>query len=315
MDAIGFTKKYSSLSNTKEVNSLAEVTRIGDKEFTVVQHGQRWHNRLSCWIKDSVRSFFSPLRKSTSNEAWEQLGADLSGDESIEQNNKQLAQAKIERWQKKGVPLRILHVRQLLRQVDTDFGSQASGLPVKSTLFTPREFVVGHSARDGERLDLKIQDSTQTGGTEVQENEPLRADAGNVENSQIQDSTPPKPETPKLDAVAHEFVTNQRNWAAPSIFSAVVELLDRDGINTTANFWQTNASQKNPESHGLPPVVNAVMLGFFRIEKGEGTDKSSGMTTERFKENFEKAFNDEITSEKKDWFSKNLTDAGWDSSN
>ncbi len=149
MNTVGFTSKYASLSNTKEVNSLAEVTRIGDKDFAVVQHGQRWHNRLSCWIKDSVRSFFSPLRKSTPNEAWERLSADLGGDTSIETDDKLLAQTKIKRWQKEGVPLRILHVRQLLRQMNEQFDSQPR---------TPQNFP---QFKDGNKFEVEIQDLDQ----------------------------------------------------------------------------------------------------------------------------------------------------------
>ncbi len=158
MDAIGFTQKYSSLSNAKEVNSLAEVTRIDNKKFIVYQHGQRWHSRLACWVKDSVRSFFSPLRKNTPNTVWEQLSYDLGSDASIQNKSRQLAQTKIERWQKKGVPLRILHLRQLLRQLDEDFDSRAVAvavsLPYKNT-----------SPADGNRLDVTILPTPQEWGT------------------------------------------------------------------------------------------------------------------------------------------------------
>ncbi len=118
MDTIGFTKKYSGLSGIKEINSLAEVTEIKNNEFMVTQNGQHWHSRLACWIKDRTSSFFSPLRKNATNTAWGQLSEDLSKDETIEKDSKQLAQIKIKRWQKNGVPLRVLHVRRLLRQLD-----------------------------------------------------------------------------------------------------------------------------------------------------------------------------------------------------
>ncbi len=173
MDTVGFTKKYSSLSDVKDVNCLAEVTHIEKKGLAVIQHGQCWRNRLACHIKDSVRSFFSPLRKNTLNTAWEQLSHDLDGDTSIQSDRKQLALKKIKRWQKKGVPLRILHIRQLLRQLDKDFGYQALGVPVRSLLVlnpeSPDETFIGlplpdfRLPKDGELVEVIIQDSTYMG--------------------------------------------------------------------------------------------------------------------------------------------------------
>ncbi len=174
MNTIGFTKKYSSLSNAEAVNSLAEVTEIKNKEFTVYQHGQHWHSRLACWIKDSVRSFFSPLRKNTRNTAWDQLSADLRKDDNIQPDNKELAQIKIERWQKKMVPLRVLHIRQLLRQLDKNFDSQAAGVSVKSTLIPKRASLSearicsawNRLPTDGDRFDIEILDPPQIWGNE-----------------------------------------------------------------------------------------------------------------------------------------------------
>ncbi len=170
MNTIGFTQKYSSLFNAKSVNSLAEVTNIQDREITVTQHGQNWHTRMACWIKDGTRSLFSPLRKNTTNEAWARLSHDLSEDTSIGEDGRARAQAKIERWQKKGVPLRKLHVRQLLRQMDKDLNPQTVDASVKSTLF-PGKFLgeahgglplKSHLPDDGDRVVMLIGDPTQT---------------------------------------------------------------------------------------------------------------------------------------------------------
>ncbi len=152
---------------------MAEVTSIEKNGLSVIQNGQRWHSRLACWIKDSVRSFFSPLRKNTRNTAWDQLSADLRKDDTIQLGNKELAQIKIERWQKKGVPLRIVHIRQLLRQLDKNFDYQALGVSVKSVLLSDPEFPDGapiglplpnfRLPTDGAEVNLKIQDSSYMG--------------------------------------------------------------------------------------------------------------------------------------------------------
>ncbi len=71
-----------------------------------------------------------------------------------------------------------------------------------------------------------------------------------------------------------------------NINEAAVELLDKNGIRTTAEFG------KLARKH-IPLLTNEVMLKFFKITKeSAGEDeKSSSMTTEGFKDNFEKAFN------------------------
>ncbi len=134
MDAINFTQKYSSLFNVKSVNPLAEVLYIKDQRFGVSQRGQCWHSRLACWIKDSACSLFSSLRKNTADEtkAWNRLSKDLREDASIEESSKLLAQAKITKWQRNGVPLRKLHVRQILRQLDENLDPQTVGVSLKN---------------------------------------------------------------------------------------------------------------------------------------------------------------------------------------
>ncbi len=177
MDTISFTQKYSSLSNAKMVNSLAEVTNIQDKELTVTQHGQHWHNRLACWIKDSACSLFSPLRKSTVNTAWARLSRDLNNDTSIEEDGKARAQAKIERWQRKGVPLRKLYVRQVLRQIDKDFNHQTVNASVRGTMFPKKASgraleglpMKWNSPDDGDQVVMLIRDPTQTDDSENRE--------------------------------------------------------------------------------------------------------------------------------------------------
>ncbi len=150
-----FTKKYTSLSNAVAVNPLAEVTSIRDHEFTTAQHGQRWHSRLVCWIKDSTRSFFSPLRKNNPNDAWQGLSFDLMADDTISEYNKTLAKRRIKRWQKGGVPLRKLHVIRLLRQLDEDFASQRTSAITCWTM-------------DGVDHLIEIQNSPQTGSTNLE---------------------------------------------------------------------------------------------------------------------------------------------------
>ncbi len=320
MNTIGFTKKYSSLSNAKGVNSLAEVSNIKNKEFTVYQHGQHWSNRLSCHINDSVRSLFSPLRKrTTSNEAWTQLKQDLCTDQSIQGDRRISALKKIEKWQKKGVPLRILRVRQLLRQLDKDFDSQAISVSVKSTLI-PRTAIYAEAEicskrkrlpMDGDRFDIGIPDSPQRTDTEGQEIKSLSTDEEREENREIQGSARTEatnglaiePETPRLDAVAQGFLTNNSNWEAPNIYEAVVELLDKNGIETTAEFSGFDDPIKANENKFS--LASDVMVRFYKIagskkDPGEGKNLSS-MTTEGFKDNFEKAFI-EATSEKSNWF-------------
>ncbi len=296
MEAISFTQKYSSLFNAKSVNPLAEVTDIQDKELTVTQHGQCWHSRMACWIKDSTRSLFSPLRKNTANTAWEQLSRDLNGDTSIGEDGKKRAQAKIQRWQKKGVPLRKLHVRQLLRQIGEDFNPPIVGASVKGTLFPKKPRDRAHEGlplesrlpEDGEQVIMLIVGSAQT---------------------EISDSLTPKLEIPKLDAVAQEFVTHGRNWVPANVNEAVVELLDKNGIRTTAEFGKFDNTK--PMHKQIPPLAYEVMLKFFKITKesaGKGEEPSS-MTTEEFKDNFKKAFS-EVIDEKKSWFER--ADDGWD---
>ncbi len=87
------------------------------------------------------------------------------------------------------------------------------------------------------------------------------------------------------------------------IDNAVVELLDNNGIKTTAEFGQFDNTQKARNSS--PPLTKEVMLKFFKITKeSAGEDKEySSMTTEGFKNNFEKAFF-EVISGKGNWFER-----------
>ena len=309
MNSLDFTKKYTGLSNAKVVNSLTEVTGINNQQFTAIQHGQHWHSRLSCWIKDGVRSFFSPLRKNATNTAWEQLGQDLSKDGAIDTNKKQLAQTKIKRWQKEGVPLRVLHVRQLLRQVDQDFSSR----PPTSL----RAELNNYRPDDGEKFSFKVSLSTRTESTkEVWKMEPLSNEERTVMESfapfSRNRSPDPDFETPKLDEVAEEFTTTGGNWDLPSVGNAVDELLDKNGIGTTAEFKQAGDSEKALDNKAA--AAGIVMTKFIDNAREKGT---VGIKTEKFKSDFEKAFL-EVISERKDWFERidrSLTDADLDPAN
>ncbi len=87
-----------------------------------------------------------------------------------------------------------------------------------------------------------------------------------------------------------------------NINEAVVELLDKNEIRTTAEFG------KLARKH-IPLLTNEVMLKFFKItKKSAGEDeKSSSMTTEESRDNFKKAFS-EVIDEKGSWFER--TDDG-----
>ncbi len=401
MNSLDFTKKYTGLSNVKVVNSLTEVTGIDNQEFTVIQHGQRWHSRLSCWIKDSARSFFSPLRKNTTNAAWEQLGQDLSEDGAIDTNEKQLAQTKIKRWQKEGVPLRVLHVRQLLRQVDQDFSSRPpTNLRGELNNYRPDDgekfsFKVSLSSRtesteeiwkmeplsneertvgaqefmgltqsvdsenqatnsgtqsleasedsdtsaedSSQSTSVKILDPAQTEGTEGSETLSLKEQQFSAALSNVfkdsDDSTQqtanltkamesfapsfqnhspdPESETPKLDDVAQQFVTEGGSWATPDIYEAVVELLNKDEIEVTDKFKQAGNSKQAYDNKSA--LVKDVMTKFHEIaepkENVRGGKKFSGMTAEEFKSDFKKA-SSEVAYAKANWFKRVEDD--WD---
>ncbi len=190
MGTVGFTKKYTSLSDAKGVNPLAEVTNIHDQKFETVQHGQRWHSRLACWIKDSTRSFFSPLRKNNPNKAWRELSRDLGKDTTISEESKDLAQRRIVRWQKGGVPLRKLHVMRLLRQLDESFASQQNMDPQVPNLTGDGDQIhVGiddpvHETLDSSQtgnLSQKTLDSSQTGSTNLETRDFSQTESTNLE--------------------------------------------------------------------------------------------------------------------------------------
>ncbi len=156
MGTIGFTTKYSSLSSAAGVNPLAEVTSIRDKGFTAVQHGQRWHNRLACWIKDSARAFFSPLRKNTPrNTAWDRLSEDFYGDKNINAKKKDFAEMKIKKWRKEGGTLRVSHIKKLLRQLNDNSETLATDVQVVGNQ------IQSLPPRDGDLLHVTIESTEE----------------------------------------------------------------------------------------------------------------------------------------------------------
>ncbi len=199
MDSINFTQKYSSLFNAKSVNPLAKVISIRDESIHVSQRGQRWHSRLACWIKDSTCSLFSSLRENTADETetWNRLSRDLNEDTSIGVDGKVRAQAKIERWQSKGVPLRKLHVRQILRQLDENSDPQTVGVSLKNlwlfrgTADTGKQFGLtelnDRPPMDRDIVALDLADPTQTEARTQEFRQEVVADS--LEEPKTQDST------------------------------------------------------------------------------------------------------------------------------
>ncbi len=150
-----------------------------------------------------------------------------------------------------------------------------------------------HLAMDGDTVNVEILDSTRTEAT---------------------NRLAPESETPKLDAVAQEFVTNNQNWVATDIHEAGTELLNRNGIRTTDEFKGFGNPAEGEKNKFL--LASDVMVRFYMIAGSkEGAEEGKGlsdMTTEGFKDNFEKAFL-EATSERRNSFER--VEESWDSTN
>ncbi len=275
MDTIGFTKKYSGLSSIKGVNSLAEVTEIKNNEFMVTQNGQRWHSRLACWIKDSTSSFFSPLRKNATNTAWGQLSDDLSKDETIEEDSKQLTQTKIGRWQKKGVPLRILHVRQLLRQVGKDFDRRP-----------PSECTTVGSLTDGVQIEIKL-NLPKTETPEDQDINPLGTNEGKIEGLEIrvpfkQRSPVDSPLNPKHPGLMQMRVSERHRMSTKQSWSCPTGTESEPPLNS----GKLTALKRRAITDPYWPLMSWV--GYLRLQIRIGSvgrdEGASSMTVEGFKE-------------------------------
>ncbi len=98
--------------------------------------------------------------------------------------------------------------------------------------------------------------------------------------------------------MTNEFLTQDSNWITPDVFDAIAELLNKDGMGTSAKFREDTTYNK------------AKLCAEVMAECNKITNESNKPTnTENFKANFRQAF-DQITKENPNWFER--VDGGWD---
>ena len=138
MQGLTVKQKYSSLLQPGAgIKGQAEITNIGSKSLELIQRGSSWHGRLACWVKDNVSPLFRRKSKSEDGEykskVLRQFGADMLADTSIDEKVKKSITQKVRSLDQSGIPVRMKHLKQLLKKIDTAESEGAPLIPTKIT--------------------------------------------------------------------------------------------------------------------------------------------------------------------------------------
>ena len=120
MTGLSVTQKYGSLlQDNLGIRKNAEITNIGKESLQVTQRGSNWHGRLVCWVKDNVSPMFRrrsrPSEEGFKSPVLKQFGKDVESDTSIETEAKTAILNRASRLDASGVPVRVKHLRKLLK--------------------------------------------------------------------------------------------------------------------------------------------------------------------------------------------------------
>ncbi len=138
MQGLTVKQKYSSLLQPGTgIKGQAEITSIEPKSLELIQRGSSWHGRLACWVKDNVSPLFR--RKSQSEDGkykskvLQQFGKDVLLDTSINVGTRKRITQKVARLDQSGIPVRMKHLRRLLKKIDAAESGEAVLTPAKIT--------------------------------------------------------------------------------------------------------------------------------------------------------------------------------------
>ncbi len=139
MQGLTVKQKYSSLLQPGAgIKGQAEITSIEPKSLKLIQRGSSWHGRLACWVKDNVSPLFR--RKSQSadvtnykSKVLRQFSADVLLDTSINAGTRKRITQKVASLAQSGIPVRVKHLKQLLKKVDVAESGEAVLIPTKIT--------------------------------------------------------------------------------------------------------------------------------------------------------------------------------------
>ncbi len=139
MQGLTVKQKYSSLLQPGAgIKGQAEITNIGSKSLELIQRGSSWHGRLACWVKDNVSPLFR--RKSQSadvtnykSKVLRQFSADVLLDTSINAGTRKRITQKVRSLAQSGIPVRVKHLKQLLKKIDAAESGEAVLTPAKIT--------------------------------------------------------------------------------------------------------------------------------------------------------------------------------------
>ena len=155
MTGLSVTQKYGSLlQGNLGINKNAEITNIGSQSLQITQRGNSWHGRLVCWVKDNVSPMFRKQSRSPksgfNSPVLQKLSEDIGLDHSMGEDARTAILDRVSRLDASGVPVRVKHLRKLLK----DAGIKPNVIDAKVSLASDLNRVLAKTgSRGSERLN------------------------------------------------------------------------------------------------------------------------------------------------------------------